>query len=123
VERRVQLVRSAEQSLASARADLDSAEKTLLSTAQQAMGYARIYAQDRPELLANLEAISLPGRQRELPMTPMGSPTRPRGRPSRSRSDVQSGQLQVGSTLVDMDSPLATLPADQPGGLSDTASS
>ena len=123
VERRVQLVRTAEQSLATARADLDSAEKALLSTAQQAMGYARIFAQDRPDLLANLEAISLPGRQRELVMTPSGSPTRPRGRQSRLRSDAQSGQLQVESALVTMDTPLAPMTADQPGGLSDATTS
>jgi len=92
VERRVLLVRSAEQALTAARADLASAERSLLTTAQQAMGYARIYAQDRPELLANLEGIALPNPQRELLMTPSG-PSRPRGRPARSRSNVAGKQV------------------------------
>lgn len=48
-----------EVALDAARANLAETQQTLLATGQRALAYARIYAENSPELLGQLQAISL----------------------------------------------------------------
>ncbi len=80
-------VRRAEAELDAARAQLASAQEDALQKAQRALAYARIYAQDSPELLARLDAVALSNAPAAAAAT-SAAPVAPRrrGRPPKSAS-------------------------------------
>jgi hypothetical protein len=88
-----------EAELTAARAALSERQDALLGKAQRALAYARIFAEEQPELLSRLDAVSLPraGRRQPKveatvePVTAAGEHAasseapRKRGRPARAR--------------------------------------
>jgi hypothetical protein len=83
-------LQQAEAALEVARSALSEHQELLLQRALRALAYARVFAEDRPELSSKLEAISLPrstrrSRSDSPSETPLGSgePSAPRrrGRP------------------------------------------
>lgn len=55
-----------EVALDAARANLTETQQVLLATGQRALAYARIYAENSPELLSRLQAISLTNGSRQV---------------------------------------------------------
>lgn len=80
-------VERAELALDAARQALAERQEQLLAKSQRALAYARVFAEDAPELLARLEAIALPRLRK--PAGPVGEPPAPkrRGRPRKDASD------------------------------------
>ena len=87
-----------EAELAAARAALSERQDALLGKAQRALAYARIFAEEQPELLTRLDAVSLPRPGRRTPkveatVEPVAAgeqlatseAPRKRGRPPRAR--------------------------------------
>jgi multidrug efflux pump subunit AcrA (membrane-fusion protein) len=86
VRERAETVAAAEAALAAARGALEEAQEGLLARGQRALAYARIYAEERPELAARLEAVSLSrsGRRAEVGLPVAEAPARRRGRPPKA---------------------------------------
>ena len=57
-------VAAAEVALESARAGLEARKEALLARAHRALAYARVFAEDEPQLAARLDAIALPRTRR-----------------------------------------------------------
>lgn len=87
-------VATADEAVASAQAALDAARtelavrnEALLAHAHRALAFARVYAENNPELTARLAAITLPkparrkGEEAAPTSTEGEPPRRPRGRP------------------------------------------
>jgi len=72
-------VERAEAALEAARRAKLEAEELLVGKSQRALAYARVYAEDQPELLAKLDAIALPRARK--PADPDAPAPRRRGRP------------------------------------------
>jgi hypothetical protein len=108
----------AEAALENARALLAEKRDALLQNAQRALAYARVYAENRPELSSRLERIALPRTPRRsaksestLPATKLtgtleatAPPTRRRGRPRSDPSamlvdDIASPAVETGGNL------------------------
>jgi hypothetical protein len=66
VSSRSEALARAEAAVERARVELGEAQETLQQKAQRALAYARIYAEDQPELAGKLEDITLPRAQRRL---------------------------------------------------------
>ena len=60
VSARAEALSRAETALERARVELGEAQEALLQKGHRALAYARIFAEDRPELTARVEAITLP---------------------------------------------------------------
>jgi len=77
-------VARAEEALDAARKRRSEADDALLGLAQRALAYAKVYAEDQPELAAKLDALSLPRSPRKprIEAKPEGEPvpTPPRRR-------------------------------------------
>jgi hypothetical protein len=71
-----------EEALDVARANLAETQQALLATGQRALAYARIYAENSPEVLSRLQAISLTNGSRQVSKNQdvETKPTRRRGR-------------------------------------------
>lgn len=84
---RAALVRAQESLVASERA-LVAHEAKLLGRAHRALAYARIYAEDAPELASTIRAIELPPMpvRAAEPGGDLASQPKRRGRPARARS-------------------------------------
>jgi hypothetical protein len=83
----------AEEALQAAREALQESQEALLQKCQRAMAYAKVYAEDNPELLQRLEQITLPRSGRSRMSSPPGfSDSRPTARRSR-RQPPTSGPL------------------------------
>jgi hypothetical protein len=67
VRERAEALAQAQAALDAARAALLEGQETLLSKGQRALAYARIYAEEHPELLARLDGIQLPKTARRGP--------------------------------------------------------
>jgi ElaB/YqjD/DUF883 family membrane-anchored ribosome-binding protein len=67
VSARADAVTKAEAALERARAELAESQELLLQRGQKALAYARIFAEDNPELLERVEAIVLPRAARRAP--------------------------------------------------------
>jgi hypothetical protein len=82
---RVQLctqeVERAEAQLAAARAALADAEEDELGRAHRALAYARVYAEDLPELHQRLQDLVLPALPAQQPTDETSSAPKRRGRP------------------------------------------
>ena len=84
VERSHAEVEQARALLATAEATLEARRQELLSRAQRAKAYARVYAEGNPELQAQLDGIVLPkpgGRVLASPPSPGQPEPKKRGRP------------------------------------------
>lgn len=81
-------VSRAQVALETARRALNESQEALLQKGQRALAYARVYAEERPELAQKLEAISLPRPPRKVSGSEVengnGAPKR-RGRPPKTR--------------------------------------
>jgi hypothetical protein len=90
VEAAARELRQREAELDAARAQLVSAQEDALQKGQRALAYARVFAQDTPELLARLEGVELGGLAAPAPSasTLSTAPAAPRrrGRPPKSAS-------------------------------------
>ncbi len=89
VEAAVHDVEAAAAAWAEAKRAVDSRLEVLLQKAQRALAYARIYAEDKPELDATLASLVVPrwGDPRGNNKAPSGqdvAPARKRGRPRKS---------------------------------------
>lgn len=81
-------VARAEAALELARGALAQSQETLLQKAHRAHAYARVYAEERPELALQLEAMALP-RPRPRAGEQVAAPTpRRRGRPPKGESNA-----------------------------------
>ena len=85
-------VSAAEAVLDSARAELQRNQEALLQKGQRALAYARVWAEEQPELLEKLALIHLPrpGRRGQAESRgPVGdaAPPKRRGRPPKSRRE------------------------------------
>lgn len=69
-----------EAQLQAAREARQEAEEALLGRCQRALAYARVFAEDDPELGRRLEALSLPRGRGKAPPEAEGRPERRRGR-------------------------------------------
>ena len=58
-------VARAEEALEAARMQRSEADEALLGLAQRALAYAKVYAEDQPELAAKLDALALPRSPRK----------------------------------------------------------
>jgi hypothetical protein len=90
VEAAARELRQREAELDAARAQLVAAQEDALQKGQRALAYARIFAQDTPELLARLDGVALGGVATSAPSasslsTAPAAPRR-RGRPPKSAS-------------------------------------
>ena len=91
VKRSADEVEQARAMLDAAEAELEERRQALLTRAQRAMAYARIYADGNPELEGELDRIALPGpgpqsESREAAAAQAGEPERrKRGRPRKVR--------------------------------------
>lgn len=88
-------VAEAEAALEAAREELQRHQDALLHKAQRALAYARVYAEEQPELLEKLALITLPRPPRrasaaEQSAAPSseGSAPRRRGRPPKQRGEA-----------------------------------
>lgn len=87
-------VAEAEKALEAAQAELQEQQEALLLKGQRALAYARIYAEESPELIEKLQLITLPRSQRrarsEVPPTTGADvvPVRRRGRPPKQKAEV-----------------------------------
>jgi ElaB/YqjD/DUF883 family membrane-anchored ribosome-binding protein len=81
-------VTRAEAALEVARGALAQAQESLLQKAHRAQAYARVFAEERPELAQRLEAIVLP--RPRLRATDSATPPAPRrrGRPPKGESNA-----------------------------------
>jgi hypothetical protein len=90
VRARAEELARAEAAAEAARTALQASQEAMLQKGQRALAYARIYAEDNPELTAKLDGIALPRSQRRatrellVPDAPAAAPSPPRrrGRPS-----------------------------------------
>ena len=103
----------AEAALEAARATLAESQEVLHGRAQRALAYARVFAEDDPELSARLEAITLPRpaapRRVTLESSPAGElAPRRRGRPRGSATDAASAPALF--EKHEADGPSAALP-------------
>jgi hypothetical protein len=81
-----------ERALDEGRQLLAAAQDALVAKAQRALSYAKVFAEDSPELTAKLEAVVLPRGQRKPPrpedsVVSMQDGPRKRGRPRKIRPD------------------------------------
>lgn len=90
VDAAAQDVEAAAAAWAAAKRAVDDRLEALLQKAQRALAYARVYAEDKPELSSALAAVALP-RSGEAPRGPkpaapaeMGVAARKRGRPRKN---------------------------------------
>lgn len=104
LEHAAQKVRDAALQVERAEAALDAArrsqlevEEQLVGKAQRALAYAKVYAEEAPELLAKLEAIALP-RARKVPSPDAPAPRR-RGRPR--KTDESAPLFGAGAPLAE----------------------
>jgi hypothetical protein len=81
-------VEHAQTALDIARAARAGADDALRTLTQRALSYAKVYAEDLPELAAKLEALAppRPGRKPKPDPAPEGTPPRRRGRPPKAQS-------------------------------------
>ena len=93
VEEQAAMVRQAEATLLAMREALQDNLETLQHKCQRALAYARVYAEDSPELLSKLETVELqrPRGPRSVAALPAGSLPRSdaprRGRPRRGTGE------------------------------------
>lgn len=83
-------VDAAERALAEAKAALEGAQRTLDQKAQRSLAYARVYAVDKPELQAALDAV--PGKASKRASAGVADPSAPprrRGRPPKARPSLE----------------------------------
>lgn len=85
-------VGAAETALEAARTELHEQQELLLHKGQRALAYARVFAEDSPELLEKLQLIALPRSQKRARTEPpaadaKGTPVRRRGRPPKAKAD------------------------------------
>lgn len=87
-------VAQAEKALEVAQAELQERQEALLHKGQRALSYARVFAEDSPELLEKLQLIPLPRSQRRskadavAAAQPDGEPVRRRGRPPKPKPEA-----------------------------------
>ena len=88
-------LRRCQAELEAARAQLAAAQEDALQKGQRALAYARIFAQDQPELLARVDAVELRGASvvSASSSTLSAAPAAPRrrGRPPKSASTTLFG--------------------------------
>ncbi len=98
-------VRRCEAELEAARAQLAVTQEDALQKGQRALAYARVYAQDAPELLARLASVALRGIAAAPPSSPTAvAPAAPRkrGRPPKSATVTSLfGQDHVRAAAAD----------------------
>jgi hypothetical protein len=95
VRERAEAVARAEAALEAARSALGESQDALLAKGQRALAYARVFAEENPELMSRLDAISLPRPPRKGPRpeappeaeAPESAPRR-RGRPPKARTNA-----------------------------------
>lgn len=92
---RADAVAAAEAALAEARAGLAQAQDELLHTGQRALAYARIYAEDDPELSERLLSLAATLGGRDTPAAAK-EPVRRRGRPGKTPASGLSIGLPLG---------------------------
>jgi len=88
VDAAVRDVEAAAAAWAEAKRTVDARLEVLLQKAQRALAYARIYAEDKPELDASLAALIVPrwGDPRGTKAQSEVAPARKRGRPKKSET-------------------------------------
>ena len=96
VRERALVVARAEAALETARAVLGESQEALLAKGQRALAYARVYAEERGDLAARLDALALPRLPRksgkpepqseEMPLAE--SAPRRRGRPPKAKASA-----------------------------------
>jgi len=98
-------VAKAEAALESARTALRESEELLSTKAQKGLAYARVYAEDRPEIVAKVDAVariagaapsSPPARDRDA----SGEPPKRRGRPSKKSPAVDPAEATPAAPAV-----------------------
>jgi hypothetical protein len=102
-----------EGELDTARAKLAERQDMLLQKTQRALAYARVYAEDQPQLAARLESMSVPRNVRrtgktetmKLEIEEVTSESRRRGRPRKSET---SGSLLELTPMDAMDAAVPT---------------
>jgi ElaB/YqjD/DUF883 family membrane-anchored ribosome-binding protein len=95
VRERADAVARAEAALEAARAALGETQDVLLAKGQRALAYARVFAEEDPDLSSRLEALSLPRPPKKGPRletqaevaSPESAPRR-RGRPPKARTNA-----------------------------------
>lgn len=98
-------VEAAAQAWAAAKRAVDERVEVLLQKAQRALAYARIYAEDKPEISAVLGTVSLPKAGDALPRGPKGgspdmAPARKRGRPKKGETVVPGPEAPAPVVLL-----------------------
>lgn len=81
------LVAHAEAALEAAREALGMKQQALVQETERTLAYARVYAADRPELQAALDAMPT---SRSTAKKPVGRPRKSSPRPSKSGSDLSA---------------------------------
>jgi len=88
VQAKLKQVQKAEVALASAQQELNASQQDLTALAARALAYARIYAEDKPELAQRLEAIKL--RPPKQPRQAQAKAARPKAdKPKKDRAEKQ----------------------------------
>jgi hypothetical protein len=105
-------VRLVAASVARAQAELDAARavlaekvEALLQKAHRALAYARVYAEDQPELASRIEAIALPRVARRTFKLESARPETATGQPPSSALDPPRRRRRASSITTD-DTPL-----------------
>jgi len=96
VKESAEAVARAEAALETARQALQESQEALLLKGQRALAYARVFAEEKPELATKLESIGLPRAARKgprpepqaLPETAMPVEPRRRGRPPKAKDSA-----------------------------------
>jgi len=90
VDQATEDVETAAQAWAAAKRAVDERLETLLQKAQRALSYARVYAEDKPEISAVLATVTLPRSGDARGPKPAGTaemaPARKRGRPKKGET-------------------------------------
>lgn len=101
-------VEAAAQAWAAAKRAVDERVEVLLQKAQRALAYARIYAEDKPEISSVLATVSLPRAGDALPRGPKSAssssadmaPARKRGRPKKGETVVPGPEAPAPVVLL-----------------------
>lgn len=109
VRTHTEAVAKAEAALESARAALRESEETLSTKSTKALAYARVFAEDRPEVLPKVESVAriagtssappAPARERDRDRDRDASadPPKRRGRPSRNKPAADASSADTSS--------------------------
>lgn len=122
VEAGVRDVEAAAAAWAEAKRTVDARLEILLQKAQRALSYARIYAEDKPELDATLAALVLPrwGDPRGNKAGAEVAPARKRGRPRKADATATPPKEEATPALLPTSSDGPTS-ADSPTSAGDAA--